>query len=93
MLSENSFLFLGYSLDDWEFRVLLQGLIKPIAQTNQAKKMHVGVQLEPEQAPSAEKAMDYLRRYLGQFSIDVYWGTPQQFVADLYNRWQDYVRW
>ena len=93
MLSENSFLFLGYSLDDWEFRVLLQGLIKPIAQTNQAKKMHVGVQLEPEQAPSAEKAMDYLRRYLGQFSIDVYWGTLQQFVADLYNRWQDYVRW
>ena len=92
MLSPNSFLFLGYSLDDWEFRILLQGLIKPIAQTNQAKKLHVGVQLEPEQAPSAEKAMDYLRRYLGQFSIDVYWGTSQQFVADLYNRWQDYVR-
>ena len=34
MLSEHSFLFLGYGIDDWEFRVLLLGLIRPIAQTS-----------------------------------------------------------
>ena len=29
-LSGNSFLFLGYRLDDWDFRLLLHGLLKPI---------------------------------------------------------------
>jgi hypothetical protein len=91
ILSENSFLFLGYDLGDWEFRVILQGLIKPIAQTNLAKKRHVGVQLEVDQAPSPEKAMEYLGRYLDQFDIDIYWGTPQQFVAELHASWLEYV--
>ncbi len=89
LLSQSSFMFLGYSLDDWEFRVLLQGLIGPLAQTNPGRKMHVGVQLEPAGAPSAQKAMDYLQRYLGQFRIEVYWGAPQQFVDELHVAWQE----
>jgi hypothetical protein len=90
LLSQSSFMFLGYGLDDWEFRVLLQGLIGPLAQTNPGRKMHVGVQLEPAGAPSAKRAMDYLQRYLGQFRIEVYWGTPQQFVDELHAAWEEY---
>ena len=40
-LAQHSFLFLGYQLDDWDFRVLLNGLLKPIAQTG-GRKLHVG---------------------------------------------------
>lgn len=91
LLAENSFLFLGYTLDDWEFRVLLQGLLKPLAQTSHLKKPHVGVQLELDDAPQPEQARDYLRRYLGQFNIDIYWGSPQQFVTELHSRWQNWL--
>jgi hypothetical protein len=48
------------------------------------------VQLEPAGAPSAKRAMDYLQRYLGQFRIEVYWGTPQQFVDELHAAWEEY---
>ncbi len=91
MLSAHSCLFLGYQLDDWEFRAVLQGLMRPIASTNRAKKIHVGVQLDPDQVASADKTREYLGRYLGQFNIDIYWGTAQQFVSDLHTRWQDYL--
>jgi hypothetical protein len=90
-LSQHSFLFLGYQLDDWEFRVILQGLLGSITQTGGARKIHVGVQLEIERAADADKAMDYLRRYLGRFNIDIYWGTPQQFVSELHAHWQEYL--
>jgi hypothetical protein len=90
MLSEHSFLFLGFHLDDWEFRVILQGLVKSIAGATQAKKLHVGVQLEVEEQYNTEQAMDYLGRYLGEFSIDIYWGTTHQFVNELHSGWLEY---
>ncbi|MFQ5612792.1 MAG: CHAT domain-containing protein [Anaerolineae bacterium] len=90
-LSQSSFIFLGYNLGDWEFRVILQGLLASIAQTGPSKKLHVGVQLEIDQAPDVDRAMDYLRDYLDEFNIDIYWGTPQQFVTELHARWQEYL--
>jgi hypothetical protein len=89
-ISQNSFLFLGYHIGDWEFRVILQGLVGRIAQTG-GRKVHVGVQLEVDQERDAEKVIDYLQRYLGRFDIDIYWGTPQQFVSELHGRWQEYL--
>ena len=49
-LSESSFLFLGYDLNDWEFRVVIQGLIRTIEQRRRRedRKLHVGVQLETQ---------------------------------------------
>jgi hypothetical protein len=89
-ISQHCFLFLGYNMEDWAFRVILQGLLKPIAQTGGAK-LHVGVQLEVSQSPNADKIIDYLQRYLGRFNIEIYWGTPQQFVAELHARWHQYL--
>jgi hypothetical protein len=89
-ISQHTFLFLGYSVEDWDFRVLLQGLIAPIAQTGH-EKLHVGVQFEPEQEREADNVIDYLRRYLGRFNIEIYWGTSQQFVTELHARWQEYL--
>ena len=89
-LAQHSFLFLGYDLDDWAFRVILQGLLSSIAQTGGGRKIHVGVQLEDRQAPNVEKAMDYLRRNLGRYNIDIYWGSPQQFATELHTHWSEY---
>ena len=91
ILAENTFLFLGYRLEDWEFRLVLQGLLKQIARTTDDRRPHVGVQLVPEDAPQAERAQAYLERYLGTFNIDIYWGTPQQFVSELHHHWLAYL--
>ncbi len=85
-LSRYSFLFLGYDLGHWDFRILLHGLLKPIERTI-GRRVNVGVQLEIDAAPNNEAAIEYLRRYLDHFDIDVYWGTPQQFVTELHERW------
>ena len=88
-MAQSSYLFLGYQLGDWEFRVLLQGLIHSVQQLAGAKKRHVGVQLEVDQAPSEDKAREYLSRYLGKYHIDIYWGTPGQFVSELHAQWRE----
>jgi len=88
-ISRHSFLFLGYSIDDWEFRIILQGLLKPIAQSGE--KLHVGVQLDVEDNPNADKVVQYIRQYLGRFHIEIYWGTSRQFVTELHARWQEYM--
>lgn len=85
-LSRHSYLFLGYSLDDWEFRILLHGLLKPIERAAY-RRVNVEVQLEPTAGVNTEAALEYLRNYLQRFDIDVYWGTPQEFVAELHERW------
>ena len=90
MLSQHSFLFLGYHLDDWELRVILQGLTKQIAQTSVDRKTHVGVQLELEEEMTSDEAMNYLRRYMQEFNVDIYWGSTRQFVNELHNKWKAY---
>lgn len=84
-LTRYSLLFLGYSLDDWEFRVIWQGLLKTI--TPKAK-VNVGVQLDRDPEAKPENVLDYLQKYMSsRFQIDVYWGTPQQFVTELHHEW------
>ena len=83
---EKSFLFLGYHLEDWEFRVILHGFLD-----REDTELHVAVQLADDQALDTGKAQKYLEDYFGQFSVDIYWGTPQQFVTELHTRWQQYL--
>jgi hypothetical protein len=89
-LSKSSWIFLGYNLDDWEFRVLLQGLLQPIAQSEPEKRLHVGVQFESAASAAGlneAQVQKYLQDYLTRrFNITVYWGTPAQFVSQLYER-------
>jgi hypothetical protein len=40
------------------------------------------------------QAQEYLTKYFsGAFNIKVYWGTPQQFLAELKRRWDDYSKY
>jgi hypothetical protein len=88
LLSLNSLVFVGYNLDDWEFRVVLQGLIKPIAQAKQNEKRHVGVQLDIHQDVGEDQVKEYLVRYLGQYQIDIYRGSALEFARELHSRWK-----
>lgn len=87
-LANSSLMFLGYRLNDWGFRVLMRGLIAPMQQRRKFK--HVGVQLEPDDvsAENLSTVHDFLRDYFQGNELNVYAGSPQQFIAELREYWE-----
>lgn len=91
-LASSSLLFLGYDLHDLALKVILRGLLANLDLGGFGMK-HVAVQLESSVTDSSrqQEVLDYLRKYFTKSSnveIDVYWGSPHQFVADLHDRYQ-----
>lgn len=91
--SESSLLFMGYSLEDMNFKVLFRKLANYMQRTERAR--HVSVQLAPKEDESTEeqlkrclKQRDYLRRHFDLQKVKVYWGTCEEFAAELRVRWE-----
>ncbi len=82
-LTNSSLMFLGYSLDDWEFRVIMRGLVATRDRRRRFK--HVGVQLELEDATAqdTEAVQTFLQQYFQEADINVFWGSTAQFIAEL----------
>ena len=81
--TENSLLFLGYSLTDANFRVVFRSLVSYMR--GNFARAHVSVQLTPDGLPEEqmENALKYLDSYFQKLKIHVYWGTCKEFAADL----------
>jgi hypothetical protein len=90
-LASTTLLFLGYRLEDLDLKVILRGLL-PKLDLERWGMLHVAVQLEdtPEDPAKQREMVQYLERYFSRSKIDVYWGSTQQFVADLHARWEEY---
>lgn len=95
--SDSSLLFMGYSLEDMNFKVLFRKLAGYMQRNEGAR--HVSVQLAPkenesteEQIRRAKKQREYLQRHFDLQRVKVYWGTCEQFTAELWNRWEDFKR-
>ncbi|WP_026403689.1 MULTISPECIES: SIR2 family NAD-dependent protein deacylase [Actinomadura] len=87
-LARRPLLFVGYSLRDWTFQVLLQGLVKGLPTTH--RRSHISVQMLPlpdgatdDQRRSAE---EYLDRYFADLKVSVYWGSARDFFRELNRR-------
>ncbi len=86
-LSNSSLVFLGYALSDWEFRVILRGLVATREQRRKFK--HVAVQLELDHSSTDTAAVrNFLHHYFQDAEINVFWGSVQQFVAELREYWE-----
>ncbi len=88
-LTDSSLLFLGYSLDDWEFRVIMRGLVATREQRHRFK--HVGVQLELTEVSEIDvaDAQAFLQEYFQNANVNVFWGSTAQFMAELREQWED----
>ena len=69
-----SLLFIGYSLQDWTFKVLFKGLVGSLEDST--RRMNLAVQLKPDTEP----AEDYLNDYFRDQDVGVYWGTATEFA-------------
>jgi hypothetical protein len=84
-LVDKSLLFLGFRLDDWDFRVIFHA-IKSFGGSSVLlqQNLHVGVQLSPEsQLIEPEAAQEYLESYFGNDKISIYWGETRSFLDEL----------
>ena len=88
---KSALLFLGYRLRDLDFRVLLRFLnVKPAFQ----KKIHLCVQLAED--PGSHEANQvlasveaFLKERFQQLQFNVYFGSCQQFLSELHQRWKE----
>ena len=89
-ITGTSLMLLGYSLEDWDFRILfhfLAGYLK-----NSTSRTHVAVQLSPTATDTDLKlrSQAFFDKYFESKSPDirVSWETTQNFVAMIRDSWQ-----
>jgi hypothetical protein len=93
-LASTTLLFLGYRLEDLNLKVILRGLLTHL-DLGKWNRLQLAVQLElSSQDEATEKeVIDYLQRTIRQYfpvkaPVQIYWGSAQQFMADLTARWE-----
>lgn len=79
-----SLLFVGFRLDEWDFRVLFRGLMNLGGAALIQRWKHVAVQLDPEEGATndPEQARQYFESYFGD-KFAIYWGSAEQFLGEL----------
>ena len=90
-LAGTSLLFVGYSLADWNFRVLFRGLVSSLGASLGYNS--IAVQLPPDAVTGKglERAQKYLDQYFDEIQkiqIRIYWGDVRKFARELRERWE-----
>jgi hypothetical protein len=90
-LTGSALLFVGYSLRDWNFRVILRGLIGSLGADLAYPSVAVQLPLSGLSEKERERAQSYLDQYFSQIQrikVQVYWGDARQFATELSERFQ-----
>jgi hypothetical protein len=89
-MADSALLFLGFQMDDWDFRVLFRSLMSQEGRQRRSRYAHVAVQIDPEEGSiqEPERARRYLESYFGDADISIYWGSAEDFVRELQQRWE-----
>jgi hypothetical protein len=89
-LTDTPLLFLGFQIDDWNFRVLFRSIMSQEGREKARRLTHVAAQINPEEGRilEPEGARRYLESYVGSANISIYWGSAEDFVRELQQRLQ-----
>lgn len=87
-LADTALLFLGFRMDDWNFRVLFRSIMSQEGRARRGRYAHVAVQIDPEEGRilEPERARRYLESYFQDADISIYWGNVEDFVRELQQR-------
>jgi hypothetical protein len=89
-LADTALLFLGFQMDEWNFRVLFRSILSQQGGGRRDRYAHIAAQIEPEEGRilEPERARRYLENYFSKGAdISLYWGSPEDFIKELLNRW------
>ena len=84
-VAQGTAIFLGTSVDDWSFQVLLRSQSAYLERS--MRRGHVVVQM-PVNEIEGKSAAEYLERYCRSKNIRVFWGTVEAFMYELTERWK-----
>jgi hypothetical protein len=84
-LTDSALLFLGFQLDDWNFRVLYRSIMSQEGGDRRKNLPHIAAQIDPEEGRliEPERARKYLENYFQSQDISIYWGSAEDFIKDL----------
>jgi hypothetical protein len=87
-LADTALLFVGFQLDDWNFRVLFRSIMSQEGGVRRKRYAHIGVNVNPEEGRIAEpdRARQYLTSYFQSSDISLFWGSTDDFVRELQQR-------
>ncbi|MRS02899.1 SIR2 family protein, partial [bacterium] len=87
-LTNTALLFLGFKMDDWNFRVFFRSIMSQGGGQLRRKYTHVAVQIDPEESRilEPERARSFLESYFGGAQISIYWGSVEDFMSELNRR-------
>jgi hypothetical protein len=88
-LANTSLLFLGFQLDDWDFRVLFRILASQEGGGRRVGYPHVAVQIDPDEGRvmNPDQVRQLMNEWFGQANVSIFWGTVQDFTAELHAHW------
>lgn len=89
-LSDSALMFVGFRLDEWDFRVLYRSLMSSEGGNRRRGYTHVAVQIDPEEdaTTDAGRARTYLEEYFQDSRVALYWGTTEHFIRELQREWE-----
>ncbi len=91
-LANSALMFLGFRMNDWNFRVLFRSIMNQEGSTQLDDFAHVAVQITPEEGRilEPERARRYLETYFQKSaSINIYWGGAEDFIEELNEKWEE----
>ncbi len=91
-LADSALLFLGFQMDDWNFRVLFRSILSQQGGSRRDRYAHIAAQIEPEEGRNLEpeRARAYLENYFAKGAdISLFWGSPEDFIKELISRWTE----
>ncbi|KRD41434.1 hypothetical protein ASE38_17715 [Cellulomonas sp. Root930] len=89
-LTDSALMFVGFRIDEWDFRVLYRSLMNSEGGRRRDDYTHVAVQIDPEEGTTidAERARRYLESYFDHSHISLYWGSTESFIKELADEWR-----
>jgi hypothetical protein len=92
-LATSSLLFVGYTLEDINFRTIFQGFLTFLDSLGKNRKPSIAVQLPPH---ISKKGQGKMQKYLEQYTrnmfpnVHVFWGDSAEFIRELDKRWREF---
>ena len=88
-LSDSALMFVGFRLDEWDFRVLYRSLMRSGGGRRLDDYTHVAVQIDPEEGATVDagRVRTYLESCFRRARVSLYWGSTEHFVKELRDAW------
>jgi len=84
-MNTTALMFVGFSMDDWSFRVLFRAIMSQEGLAMAGNLAHIAAQVNPEEGRliDPEGTRKFLNQVMGKANISLYWGDVAPFLKEL----------